>query len=435
MFGFLRIAKKGLLKSDRALYNAHFCAACHTNAAFGGRLTSLLTSYDQTFLMLVFSALDEHRKEAPVMRPCTAFPLRRVAVQPTSATAGRLLAALNVSLVDAKLKDDVQDEGRLRSRLASRLLARRSESAREVLQAHDFPVDVIDRLRQRQSDAESSEQPDLTTLSTPTADVLAEIFGFVATLTVRPNYETTLRRLGEALGRFLYVWDALEDLKADQKAGRFNAIVASFGPEAPSSLLGRPDGPSGAPRLPAYEPAVRGILLQSLRHMERALDELPLGARVALTSQLIATLRGKVTSRLGEAAKPATCNRIAPNSWLPFGTSNPGWLHAMRRRAQLQRGDCDCGDCGGCDSCCECGDCCSGMSAQTFVILLIIVIIIIVIAFFASRNGSETAPTPSPSTTPAVTRSVQPSPASRTQAPQSPFASTKAAKGQGQATP
>jgi len=391
LFGFLRLAKKGLSSDHRAAYNAHFCAACHANADFGGRLTSLLTSYDQTFLLLVFSALDEQGGQTPIMRPCTGLPLRRVAVQPMSPTARPLLAALNVLLVDAKLKDDVEDDGRLRSRVGQRLLSGRSERARQLLQEHGFPLDVIARLGERQRDVESSSRPDLWTLSSPTAEMLAEVFAFVAPLTRRPKHASALRQLGESLGRFLYVWDALQDMRADQKAARFNALVAVFG--------STPD-----------EAQVRGFLLQWLRTMEHALEELPLGARMALTSQVVGTLRAKVKARLGDVAPPVRPRATAKVSWRRTmrDASDMGWLHAVRHRAHLQRGDADCDCCSGCcDSadCCNCCTSCDGMTAKTFFILLAIAIVVIIIMVLTSHHQGDPPPHPSVIVTPpGVTR-------------------------------
>lgn len=405
MFGFLRLARKGLAKNDRALYNAHFCAACHGLAEFGGRFASFLTNYDHTFLLLVFSALDEDGAKAPERRACTAVPFRRVAVQPMSAAARPLLAALNIALIDEKLRDDVADEKRIRSRIGLRLLSSRSTLAHQTLEESGFPLDSIRRLGERQARVEASRQPCLTTSSTPTAEMLAEIFGFVARMTNKPQHAMALRQVGEGLGRFLYVWDAFEDVESDRRAGRFNAITAAR----------------------SSKQAVRGFLLQWLRQMERGLDALRLESRAPLAAQLVATLRARVDARLpGETVSLDSLMRATPR--LP----SLGWLQGARHRAQMQRGDCDCdsSSCDCCSGCCDavdCAACCSGnTSSAGCIILLVIIIVIVVIVLIASRHRGEDQPS-TPPTTPAVTRSVSPTTPPSTRATVSP-AATPAAK-------
>lgn len=409
MFGYLRLNRHGLSRPDRGRYNAHFCASCHGLAAAHGRLSSLLTSYDQTFLQIVFSALDERESNAPQRLPCTVVPFRRVLVQPVSPPAKVLLAALNMALVEAKAVDDATDEGSARSRIAAALLSRQACRAHARLEEAGFPVDLIRHLGAAQLEAERAPAPTLATLSAPTGTVLAEIFGFAATLARRPEHVPDMRSLGEALGRFIYVFDALDDLEADQRTGRFNALVASLGLD--------PD------RTEAW-----AFLDDALRQVAHRLATLPLGERRALTDGVLRELRRRLDAAISAHHRGGrTCSGPCP-------TSEQGLRGVRWHRGPAGFCDCDCGsgDCGchdashccGLGDCCHCGSCfCDGLDccctapstdvrggvSRTARLLLLVVILALValILYYATRPS-----TPPAAPTPPVILEMSPSPAS-----------------------
>ncbi|MEM7199673.1 MAG: DUF5685 family protein [Planctomycetota bacterium] len=304
MFGSLRIAKHRLTAADRSAYRAHFCASCHALHAFGGRSTSLLTNYDQTVLTLVLAGL-EGAVEAPWAR-CTAWPLRRVRVQALSPTAARLVAALNVAAVEAKLRDDVRDEGglRLRARLGRRWLRGRMAKAQSCLAEHSGSARLGEALRDldgRQAAVERGRHSTLAALARPSADVTGAIFAGAGRAVGRPELERPLRALGEGLGRFVYLWDAWVDRDADARRGRFNAVTACMG---------------AAPN----RDALRREFAHSLDVADHGRVALPLGEQGAIVAALLASLRTRVAAAL------------------------PGEPR-LREQRRAEAGDCDCGVC------------------------------------------------------------------------------------------
>lgn len=62
--------------------------------------------------------------------------------------------------------------------------------------------------------------PDADGPANQTARMLGEVFAW------REDYwADTLRELGGALGRFIYLMDAYDDLQADTKRGRYNPLI------------------------------------------------------------------------------------------------------------------------------------------------------------------------------------------------------------------
>lgn len=324
--------KCGLDPAAEQLYRAHFCAGCHALREFGGRAVSLLTNYDQTFLAMLYAALEARRfgPQPLVSAGCTALPVRRVALQSMSIAAREDVAALTVALVAAKLDDDREDEGVLRRAavsVASRGLRAAVGQAHRLLAERGFSLELLTRLTTRQAAAEQDKSRTLASLSEPTAELMRESLAWLAQRTEQPEARPWLERLGASLGRFIYLWDALEDFDTDAARGRFNALRACHGDRY-------------------HADALRALLLRELGTMARALEQLGLGEQRPLCDQLIKSLRDKVHEKL-----PAPRNTLLPLAL--------GW-----RRAPL-RGDCDCGDCcSGCDcSGCDCGSCCSGCDA------------------------------------------------------------------------
>lgn len=233
------------------------------------------------------------------------------------------MASLNLVLVESKAADDQQDGDLLKARVARTLYSSRFALARQHLRETDFPLEALTDLPVAQSAAESDPNPTLASLSAPTATALGEVFAAIATHHRQPELSEPLRTLGAALGRYLYLWDALEDLASDTQKGTFNAINAACG---------------------GYLPQVRTHLQSDLSTLEAVLENLALGPEGKLCRQLTLTLRQKLESRFS-----------APVSTLP--------KHRLSEAGYLQKSSCcdgevDCCSCGGCDvNCCDCNPC------------------------------------------------------------------------------
>lgn len=289
---------------------------------FGGLASSFLTNYDATFWLTLYSALEPASRQAsPERRPCTAVPFNRVKVQPVSLRGRATMAALNLALVEAKLHDDQADGDGRASGLALKTMRSKFDKARAHLLEVGYPLENLSHLGRRQREAEASPST-LGRLWQPTADVMADAFGFIAVLTQRAEHEPRLRALGASLGRYIYLWDAVSDLEEDARKQRFNAILALFGPHWSREL-------------------VASFLARELDAVEAQAARLPLGDRQPLVDQLVKSLRERLTEALPESRQVA---------------------HARLRPALAERGfvstqcDCDCSGCGECN-CCE-TDCC-----------------------------------------------------------------------------
>jgi hypothetical protein len=222
VFGNLRWSRCGADAEARRLYQAQLCASCHAMHGLSGRASSLLANYDQSLLVLVLSALAGGEPEP---RRCTAVPWRTVAVQQLPAALQTFVAAGNLALIDAKLRDDVDDGGRWYARPLRWLLGRKVQKALQALRELGFDVARVTGLPARQAQAERGDGHDLGGFAEPSADLLGEIFAHGARLGGAAEREPDVRRFGAAVARAVYGLDALEDHDEDRRRGRFNAIA------------------------------------------------------------------------------------------------------------------------------------------------------------------------------------------------------------------
>ncbi|MCK5941161.1 MAG: hypothetical protein KAI24_04255 [Planctomycetes bacterium] len=328
VFGKLRWSRCGSDVDARRLYKAQLCASCHAMRAFGGRASSLLANYDQSLLVLVLSAL-AGGELAP--RRCTAVPWRQVAVQDLPADLRAFVAAGNLALVDAKLRDDVDDGGRWYAGPLRWLLRGRTRRALQALRRLGFDAALVERLPDRQRAIERAGGHDLMAFAQPSEELLGEIFAFGAGLAGAGDRSGPARRFGAAVARAVYALDALEDHDDDRARQRFNAIAQL------AERLGH---------APAVEAAARAVQLSSVEAQQLATQLLPRDRRDIVTTIVQGLARRADEHRDRLLGRPAA---------------------AALRPAEAGDCDCACDGCSGCDSCdgggccalpCDCACCC-----------------------------------------------------------------------------
>jgi len=338
VFGSLRWSRCGKSDEARRLYKAQLCSSCHAMHRFSGRHTSLLANYDQSLLVMVLSALAGGSLQ---QRRCTAVPWRQVAVQDLPQNLRRYVAAGNLALIDAKLRDDQDDGTRWYAGLARFVLRRKVRKAHRELAGSGFDVALVTQLPTRQSAVEeatlASGAPDLAALAEPSAELLAEVFAFGGELIGGERIasraaQERLRRFGHAVARAVYVFDAIEDHDEDRTNGSFNAVAAL------ATRVGHEAAVAAARQyveLAAVE--AQQVATQLLPEDRHAIVAEILQQMTKRTVQLSEQLLGRPVAAALRPAEAGDCDCACDG--------------------------CDCGDCGGgssCDCCCHCDACCWG---------------------------------------------------------------------------
>ena len=218
MFGYVNVNDKELTKEQRARFLRLYCGVCEGLKDLCGPKGRIVLSNDCTFLALVLSSLYEPEEDGssiycsphPVIKhPCTQSEITKYA------------ADINLLLAYHNMLDDWQDEGKKLKKLGADMLrkayaqcaARRPEDA-----------GVIEKELKNLSEMEKAHSTDTDELAGCFGRMLGEIFVYK-----NDKWAPALYRVGDSLGRFIYILDAWRDAAKDKRTGSFNALAAIQG--------------------------------------------------------------------------------------------------------------------------------------------------------------------------------------------------------------
>ncbi|HHX19295.1 MAG TPA: hypothetical protein GX728_02510 [Clostridiaceae bacterium] len=244
MFGYVRPEKPELLMRDFTLYKAVYCGLCKAIGKRIGQLQRFTVSYDMTFLallLLAFSTVEpDVRHEGCVLNP---FKKKAIAADHHVLDYAADLSCL---LAYESMRDDAQDDKPIRGRVLSLLLR---HSANKAVRARPAVASYIrDELKQLEEieKGRSSRDP---------ADCFGDILGclfedgfdvIVSSEDISERgqdgvpsaprwyeseqnadlYRTLLGDAGRALGRWVYLVDALDDLEDDRAKNNWNPLLS-----------------------------------------------------------------------------------------------------------------------------------------------------------------------------------------------------------------
>ena len=213
MFGYVMANQGELEKSRRKRYGAVYCGICRCIRAQSSQVCRLGLSYDMAFLAMLLMSLYEP-EESSGKPACVLHPGRSW----VSSEYIRYAADMNVALAYYNFLDDYEDEGKQTSKLLCRVFSGELDRIRA-----DYP---------RQCAAIEScirELNDLEKEACQNPDLPAGCFGrLMAELMVYTEdlWAPTLRKLGDALGRFIYLADAAVDYRRDKRKKQYNPFLA-----------------------------------------------------------------------------------------------------------------------------------------------------------------------------------------------------------------
>lgn len=218
MFGNLTARLELLDKEQLERYQGSYCGLCRSLKERHGQLGRLTLNYDLCFLVLLLDSLYEPEISAAA-GPCPAHP---IAGRPSQRSENSDYAAdMTVALAYEKCRDDWQDEA---NPLSLAEMAALSASYRRVRERWPRQCAAIGRELRALRTLERARVYDADRAAEPFGRLLGEIF------TLREDrWADTLRLLGEALGRFLYLLDACLDLEKDARLGRYNPLRRYYG--------------------------------------------------------------------------------------------------------------------------------------------------------------------------------------------------------------
>lgn len=224
MFGYVRPRRDALSQVDSDTYNEAYCGLCRAMGREFGFRTRFLVNYDMTFLYLLRASLKpavQHKKCWCPAKVCG----RKLCL--CDEAEYRKVTAYNMILCYHKLLDNIRDGGffrRLGCRIAKAALRRPYRKAAGMLP--EFQALTVSELEKLQC---------LELSRSASIDATADTFARMIAGCVSDFPEDALRRPAETLlyqvGRYIYLCDALDDLKADLDDESYNPLIYRFRPK------------------------------------------------------------------------------------------------------------------------------------------------------------------------------------------------------------
>lgn len=220
MFGYVRPSDGRLTEADRETFRGAYCGLCHTLGRRYGLAGRMILNYDLTFLAMVLS----RGTGETCLRRCAVHPFRKrrcAAGDPAFDTA----ADMSVILTWWQLRDGVADHGfwgGWKYRFLSLLLHRayRKAKARQP---------ELDKRIQTNLDKLSALEREKCTIPDEAADTFALLLRDMAALSPPGIKRRVLEEMLYHLGRWIYLVDALDDLKEDSRSGSYNPLLQRYG--------------------------------------------------------------------------------------------------------------------------------------------------------------------------------------------------------------
>ncbi len=226
MFGYVRADTPYLYIKDDQLYRAMYCGVCKGIAEVCGQTARMGLSYDVTF----FSVLLHNIAGVDVQiekQHCLTHCIRARKMAETDELT-RKLGALNTVLVYYKYTDDVADGDRGRGkRLWFKKGFRRAKRAYPEIER------IVREHLALQEDIERAKTDSVDRAADPTACMTAAFSDYA--LGDKATEHT--RGLFYAIGKWIYLIDALDDYDKDVKKGAYNPFALAYRAESRDALL------------------------------------------------------------------------------------------------------------------------------------------------------------------------------------------------------
>lgn len=217
MFGYLTADRSSLEEKDFAEYRSVYCGICSELRKNGLLSGTLSLSYDLVFLWMILTSMYEPQTERHT-GSCPLHPFSGREMSDNIFTG--YVSDIGTILAYYKAIDDWRDDRDPVKLTASRILSRpfRNASARLPRQAS-----VIKESLDRISMMEESQSGDIDGLCNLFGTLLGETFVYYQD----DYWAKHLREFGSAVGRYLYLLDAVLDLEEDKKHNRYNPLMQS----------------------------------------------------------------------------------------------------------------------------------------------------------------------------------------------------------------
>ena len=231
MFGYVRTMDAELKVKEHELYKATYCGLCRSMGKCTGQCSRMTLNYDFVFLALTRYAISPCELKFKARR-CLAHPFaKRSSMEQNEILdyCSEASAILNYQ----KIIDDINDEKGLKKLGAVLLRPFVSHSRKKAIKKNPALRELDSLISTKLDELNQLEKSDSIGVDVPAAcfgDILGEIMSF--------DLDGTDKRIafefGKHIGAWIYVADALDDMREDAKKGRYNPLLKLYGGKIPN---------------------------------------------------------------------------------------------------------------------------------------------------------------------------------------------------------
>lgn len=214
MFGYIVVNQPELKIKDYDCYRSFYCGLCQCLKRDFSQVSRLALNFDLTFVALLLTALYEPETKQEHKR-CLVHPLTKHVMVENEYI--HYAADMTIVLTYLKCEDNWIDEHKVSSNVAKHVLAHHYA---RIQNKYPKKIKKIEEALVSIHQLEDKKIYDLDRLSSLTGAFMAEILCYK-----EDEWSVYLRKMGDYLGRFIYLLDAYDDLYEDKKKGCFNPLV------------------------------------------------------------------------------------------------------------------------------------------------------------------------------------------------------------------
>lgn len=228
MFGYIRTDTPYLYIKDQTLYRAMYCGVCKGIAQSCGQGARMGLTYDVTFLSVILhniAGIDVKIEKQHCLTHCIRSKMMANVDDMT-----KKLGALNTALVYYKYTDDILDGDKGRGKRLWFV----SGHKKTVKNYPEIERIVRENLAAQQ-ETEKSKTDSLDRAADASANMMAELSDYL----LEDKKTPYTHDLFYAVGKWIYLIDALDDYDKDKKKGAYNPFVLSYSCEDKADLMKR----------------------------------------------------------------------------------------------------------------------------------------------------------------------------------------------------
>ena len=220
MFGYLKPRLKTLSKEHKETYRAVYCGLCHILKKKSGYIGLASLNYELTALLILVLSL-KNEKFKIFHGTCSITPFLRVPYLDYYSLEFEMSADLSVYTVSCKIKDNIEDEGKIRWKIADALFTYKTKSAAERL---NQCANSIDYALKQYYELEHNDDSEFEYLLEANGLLLQSLI-FPLLTKIDDVSKATALNIANLIGQWIYIIDACDDYKEDITNGRFNPLI------------------------------------------------------------------------------------------------------------------------------------------------------------------------------------------------------------------